>query len=137
VSAQHRPAALRRELGLADAVLVGLGAMLGAGVFAAWGPAATAAGAGLLMALPVAALVAYCNAISSAQLAAVHPLAGGTYVYGRRQLGPTWGFAAGWGFVVGKSASCAAMALTAGAYAWPAHPRVAAVVAAVLLTAVN
>jgi basic amino acid/polyamine antiporter, APA family len=137
VSAQHRSAALRRELGLADAVLVGLGAMLGAGVFAAWGPAATAAGAGLLVALPVAALVAYCNAISSAQLAAVHPLAGGTYVYGRRQLGPTWGFVAGWGFVVGKSASCAAMALTAGAYAWPAHPRVAAALAAVVLTAVN
>ena len=137
MSAQYRSAALRRELGLADAVLVGLGAMLGAGVFAAWGPAATAAGAGLLVALPVAALVAYCNAISSAQLAAVHPLAGGTYVYGRRQLGPTWGFVAGWGFVVGKSASCAAMALTAGAYAWPAHPRVAAVLAAVLLTAVN
>ena len=137
MSAQHRSAALRRELGLADAVLVGLGAMLGAGVFAAWGPAATAAGAGLLVALPVAALVAYCNAISSAQLAAVHPLAGGTYLYGRRQLGPTWGFVAGWGFVVGKSASCAAMALTAGAYAWPAHPRVAAVLAAVVLTAVG
>jgi APA family basic amino acid/polyamine antiporter len=128
---------LRRELGLADAVLVGLGAMLGAGVFAAFGPAAAAAGAGLLLALGIAAVVAYCNATSSAQLAAVHPQAGGTYVYGRRQLSPTWGFIAGWGFVVGKTASCAAMALTAGAYAWPAHPRLAAVLAAAVLTAVN
>ena len=136
-SAEDRPVALRRELGLADAVLVGLGAMLGAGVFAAFGPAAAAAGAGLLIALGVAAVVAYCNATSSAQLAAVHPQAGGTYVYGRRQLGPTWGFIAGWGFVVGKTASCAAMALTAGAYAWPGHPRVAAVLAAVALTVVN
>lgn len=129
--------ALRRELGLGDAVLIGLGAMLGAGVFAAFGPAADAAGTGLLVALAVAAVVAYCNATSSAALAAVHPQAGGTYLYGRRQLGPVWGFIAGWGFVVGKTASCAAMALTAGAYAWPAHPRLAAVAAAALLTGVN
>ena len=128
---------LRRELGVGDAVLVGLGAMLGAGVFAAFAPAARAAGAGLLLALAVAAVVAYCNATSSARLAAVHPQAGGTYLYGRRQLGPWWGFLAGWGFVVGKTASCAAMALTAGAYAWPAHPRPGAVLAAAALTGVN
>jgi len=118
-------------------VVLGLGSMLGAGVFAAFGPAARAAGAGLLLALGIAAVVAYANATSSAQLAAVHPQAGGTYVYGRRQLGSVWGFTAGWAFVVGKTASCAAMALTAGTYAWPAHPRLAAVVAAVGLTAVN
>ena len=131
------PAALRRELGVGDAVLIGLGAMLGAGVFAAFGPAARAAGAGVLPALVVAASVAYCNATSSARLAAVYPQAGGTYVYGRRQLGPIWGFVAGWGFVIGKTASCAAMALTAGAYAWPAHPRPVAVAAAAAFTAVN
>ncbi len=125
------------ELGLADAVLMGLGAMLGAGVFVAFGPAASAAGAGLLVALGVAAVVAYCNATSTAELAAAHPQAGGTYLYGRRQLGPTWGFVAGWGFVVGKTASCAAMALTAGTYAWPAHPRLAAVISAAMLTSVN
>ena len=128
---------LRRELGLGDAVFIGLGAMLGAGVFAAFAPASAAAGPGLLVALGVAAVVAYANATSSAQLAAVHPQAGGTYVYGRRQLGPLWGFLAGWSFIIGKTASCAAMALTAGAYAWPAHPRLAAVVAAAGLTAVN
>jgi APA family basic amino acid/polyamine antiporter len=122
---------------LGDAVLLGLGSMLGAGVFAAFGPAARAAGAGLLLALLIAAVVAYANATSSAQLAAVHPRAGGTYVYGRSQLGPVWGFTAGWAFVVGKIASCGAMALTAGAYAWPAHPRPVAVVVAVGLTAVN
>jgi basic amino acid/polyamine antiporter, APA family len=132
-----QPGGLRRELGVGDAVLIGLGAMLGAGVFAAFSPAARAAGAGLLLALAVAAVVAYCNATSSARLAAVHPQAGGTYVYGRRQLGPWWGFLAGWGFVVGKTASCAAMALTAGAYAWPAHPRPGAVLAAAALTGVN
>ena len=131
------PAALRRELGLGDAVVLGLGAMLGAGVFSVFAPAARATGTGLLPALAVAALVAYCNATSSARLAAVHPRAGGTYLYARRQLSPTWGFLAGWAFVVGKTASCAAMALTAGAYAWPDHPKPGAVVAAVAMTAVN
>ena len=108
---------LARRLTTTDAVVVGLGAMLGAGVFSAFGPAADAAGAGLLVGLGIAAVVAYCNAAASAQLAAVYPVSGGTYVYGRERLGPTWGFVAGWGFVIGKTASCAAMALTFGAYA--------------------
>ncbi|MGI5128948.1 APC family permease [Pseudonocardia sp. CA-107938] len=128
---------LVRRLGLTDAVVLGMGSMLGAGVFAAFAPAASAAGAGLLIGLAVAGVVAYCNAMSSARLAAVYPESGGTYVYGRRRLGPVWGFLAGWGFVVGKTASCAAMALTFGAYAWPAHPALAAAGAVVVLTAVN
>ena len=129
--------ALQRRLGVGDAVVIGLGSMLGAGVFAAFAPAAEAAGTGLLLALLVAAVVAFCNATSSARLAAVHPQAGGTYVYGRRQLGPIWGFTAGWAFVVGKTASCAAMALTAGSYAWPEHPRPVAVTVVVALVAVD
>ena len=131
------PTRLARRLGLFDAVVVGLGAMIGAGVFAAFGPAAAAAGSGLLVGLGIAAIVAYCNAASSAQLAALYPQSGGTYVYGRERLGEFWGYLAGWGFVVGKTASCAAMALTFGAYAWPAWQRPLAVGAVVALTAVN
>lgn len=111
--------------------------MIGAGVFAAVGPAAEAAGSGLLIGLALAAGVAYCNATSSAALAAVYPASGGTYVYGRRQLGPFWGYLAGWAFNVGKTASCAAMALTFGAYAAPKWQRPIAVAAVVGLTAVN
>jgi APA family basic amino acid/polyamine antiporter len=118
-------------------VIIGLGSMIGAGVFAAIGPAARAAGAGLLLGLVVAAFVAWCNATSSAQLAALYPESGGTYVYGRKRLGAFWGFLAGWGFVIGKLASCAAMALTFGFYAAPAHARPLAVAAVVVLTAVN
>jgi basic amino acid/polyamine antiporter, APA family len=128
---------LARRLGMADAVMIGLGAMIGAGVFAALGPAAEAAGSGLLVGLALAALVAYGNATSSARLAAVYPASGGTYVYGRRRLGHVWGFLAGWGFVVGKTASCAAMALTFGLYAAPDLARPLAVGAVVGLTAVN
>ena len=128
---------LARRLGTADAVVIGLGAMLGAGVFAALAPAAAAAGSLLLAGLAIAAVVATCNALSSAQLAVLYPSSGGTYVYGRRQLGPFWGHLAGFGFVVGKTASCAAMALTVGAYAAPALARPLAVAAVIALTAVN
>ncbi len=128
---------LKRELGVADAVIVGAGSMIGAGVFAAWAPAADSAGTGLLIGLVVAGVIAFCNATSSAQLAAIHPESGGTYVYGRRQLNDTWGHLAGWGFVVGKTASCAAMALTVGAYLWPEQERLVAVLAVIAITAVN
>src|SRR4051794_25506182 len=111
--------------------------MLGAGVFDAFSPAAAAAGPGLLLGLLVAAGVAYCNATSSARLAARYPESGGTYVYGRERLGPFWGYLAGWGFVVGKTASGAAMALTVGAYAAPSWSRPIAVASVAGLTTVN
>lgn len=128
---------LRRRLGTSDAVVIGLGSMIGAGIFAALGPAARAAGTGLLLGLGFAGVVAYCNATSSARLAALYPASGGTYVYGRERLGEFWGYLAGWGFVVGKTASCAAMALTAGLYIRPDHANAVAAAAVVALTAVN
>ena len=134
------PAALARRLGTGDAVVIGLGSMIGAGVFSAWGPAAAAAGGWLLIGLLLAAAVAYCNAVASAQLAAQYPTSGGTYVYGRERLGPAWGFLAGWGFVIGKTASSAAMALTFAAYLLPQPglpQRLLAVAAVIGLTAVN
>jgi APA family basic amino acid/polyamine antiporter len=124
----------------ADAVVIGLGSMIGAGVFAAFGPAARAAGSGLLLGLAVAAVIAYCNATASAQLAAAYPTSGGTYIYGRERLGEWWGFTAGWGFVVGKTASCAAMALTFASYAVPGPwwaQRAVAVAAVLGLAALN
>lgn len=128
---------LARRLGTRDAVVIGLGSMIGAGVFAAIGPAAAAAGGGLLIGLGLAAIVAYGNATSSAQLAALYPASGGTYVYGRERLGHLWGFLAGWGFVIGKTASCAAMALTFGSYVDAELARPLGVAAVAGLTAVN
>jgi APA family basic amino acid/polyamine antiporter len=127
---RSREPGLVRRLDTGDAVVIGLGSMIGAGVFAAFAPAAQAAGTGLLIGLALAAVVAYCNATASAQLAAQYPTSGGTYVYGRERLGEWWGFLAGWGFVVGKTASCAAMALTsppmrlrrAGSGRWQSSP---------------
>jgi APA family basic amino acid/polyamine antiporter len=128
---------LARRVTTKGAVMIGLGSMLGAGVFGAVGPAAGEAGTWLLAGLALAGGVAFANATSSAQLAAVYPESGGTYVYARRKLGDYWGFVAGWGFVVGKTASLAAMALTFGFYASPAAARPLAVGAVVVLTFVN
>jgi APA family basic amino acid/polyamine antiporter len=128
---------LARRLGLFDATTIGLGSMLGAGVFAVFAPAAASAGSGLLLALGIAGFVAYCNAAASAQLAAVYPTSGGAYVYGRERLGPWWGFTAGWGFVIGKTASCAAMAITFAAYVLPGYERLAAAAAVLAVAAVN
>jgi APA family basic amino acid/polyamine antiporter len=131
---------LARRLGTRDAVVIGLGSMIGAGVFAAFAPAAQAAGSALLLGLALAAGVAFCNATASAQLAAQYPTSGGTYIYGRERLGEWWGFVAGWGFVIGKTGSCAAMALTFASYAVHGSlhlQRVVALVAVLALTAVN
>lgn len=129
---------LARRLGLRDAVAIGLAAMIGAGVFAVWAPAAQAAGGWLLAGLAIAAFVAFANAGSTAQLAVRYPEAGGAYRFGRERLGEWPGFLAGWGFVVGKTASCAAMAITAAAYLVPGPwQKPAAVGAVVVLVGIN
>jgi APA family basic amino acid/polyamine antiporter len=99
-------------------------------------PAAALAGKLLVLAVVVAGVVAYCNAVASAALAAKYPTSGGTYIYGRKQLGEWPGFLAGWGFVTGKTASCAAMALTFGSYVAPAFAVPVAIAAVVVLTGV-
>lgn len=131
------PSRLVRRLGTTDATLVGLGSMIGAGVFVVFGLAARAAGGWLLVGLLLAALVAICNAFSSARLAAVYPSSGGAYVYGRERLGPTWGFLAGWGFVLGKTASCGAMALTIGSHLAPGYAKPIALSSVAALTWIN
>ena len=134
---------LARRLSLPQAIVIGIGSMVGAGVFSALGLAAVQAGPWLLAALALAGLTAWANATSTAQLAAVHPTSGGAYTFGRRQLNEWAGFLAGWGFVTGKSASVAAMAYTFALYAVPgAHSadwtaRWVAVAAVVVITGVN
>lgn len=111
--------------------------MVGAGIYVVWSEAASSAGPNLLIGVVLAGLVAWCNAQSTARLAAKYPESGGAYMYGRNRLGPLRGFTAGWGFVVGKIASCAAVALTAGTYLWPGHERFIAVAVIVAITAIN
>jgi len=111
------PDVLRRELGVFGATMMGLGAMVGTGVFVSIGVAAGVAGPAVVAAIALAAGVAACNALSSAQLAASHPVSGGTYEYGYRYLHPWLGFTAGWMFLCAKSASAATAALGFSGYA--------------------
>ena len=107
---------LRRELGVFGATMMGLGSIIGTGVFVSVGIAAGIAGAGVVLAIVAAAAVATCNALSSAQLAANHPVSGGTYEYGYRYLRPWLGFSAGWMFLCAKTASAATAALGFAGY---------------------
>lgn len=139
-SASPPPGALRRVIGVPGAVLLGLGSILGTGVFVGIGVGAQVAGSAALLAVVLAAFVASFNGLSSAQLAAAHPVSGGTYAYGRRYLGPGFGFAAGLTFLCAKSASAATAALGFAGYALtqlgvesaPARTAVAVVVVVVL-----
>lgn len=103
-------------MALSGAILLGLGSMLGTGVFVSIGIAAGVAGPSLMVATALAAVVALANGLSSAQLAAAHPVSGGTYEYGYRWLTPALGFSAGWLFVLAKSASAATAALGLAGY---------------------
>lgn len=110
---------LQRVVGLPGAILMGLGSIMGAGVFVTLGLGEQIAGPSILPALALAAVVAICNGLSSAQLAANHPVSGGTYEYGHRWLTPSLGFTAGWMFLCAKSASAATAALGFAMYLAP------------------
>jgi len=132
---------LRPQLRFFDAVATGLAAILGAGIFAVIAPAAKIAGPALLVSFAIGAFVALCNALSSTQLAAVLPRTGGTYAFGRRMMGPWWGFAAGWMFLVANTVGPGAIALAFGGYlnavVGAVPVRTAAVLAALAMTAIN
>jgi len=141
VEGEFRALNLKPQLGMFDAVATGLAAILGAGIFAVIGPAAGVAGPSLLVALGIAAFVAFCNALSSAQLAAIFRRTGGTYEFGNRMLGPWWGYAAGWMFLTANTVGPGVIALAFGAYfnavIGEVPTRVAAVLAALAMTVLN
>lgn len=133
------PAALsaNRPLRMRDALGLGVGTMVGAGLFSAFAPAASRGGSLLVVAVLVAGLVAAGSAHSMVRLADRHPGAGGVYLYGRERLGLPWGYVAGWSFVVGQAASCAVMAMAIGTHLLPDHPKLIAVVLALGVLALN
>lgn len=135
------PKTLRRELGLLDAVGVGLGAIIGAGIFVVIGVAAGVSGPAFILALALAACAATFNALSSAELAARFPNSGGTYEYGYELLHPLFGFSAGWMFVASKLAAAGTVAIGIGGYfarlVPNVDPRLASGAAVLLLTIAN
>lgn len=134
-------AKLQPVLGLKDAVAVGLGAIIGAGIFVVTGVAAGVSGPAFIVGLMIAGIIASFNALSSAQLAAVYPQSGGTYEYGYRLLNPALGFSAGWMFVLSKLSAAGIVAIGFGSYFHQLlpyfSPMVYSVSAIVLLTVAN
>jgi len=132
---------LLRTLTLKDAVGVGLGAIIGAGIFVVTGVAAGVAGPAFIIGLLIAGCIAAFNGLSSAQLAAVYPQSGGTYEYGYRLLNPAMGFSAGWMFLLSKLSAGGVVAIGFGSYfhqLFPiAPPLTISIVAVVFLTAAN
>lgn len=126
-----------RTLGIPGATLIGLASMIGTGVFAAWSPAYSLAGSALLISLLVAASIAMLNAISNGRMARIYPQSGGGYVYGKNCLGSKAALIAGFSFVIGKTASASAAALVIGAYLAPDHSRIVAVLAVLVVLALN
>jgi APA family basic amino acid/polyamine antiporter len=109
-------ASLLRVVGLRGAVAMGLGSIVGTGIFVTIGTATGVAGSSVLLAIMLAAVVASCNGLASAQLAAAHPVSGGAYEYGYRYLGKWPARLAGVTFVCAKTASAATAALGFGGY---------------------
>ena len=136
-AANDPPSRLSRSLGLGGAVTVGVSAMIGTGVFAVWQPALDRAGTWLIAAVLIATVVAALNATSTARLAARHPEAGGVYAYGRIRVNRFAGVLAGTVFLIGKTASASAAALTIGLYVWPGQSKVVALIAVVAVLALN
>ena len=132
---------LLRTLTLKDAVGVGLGAIIGAGIFVVTGTAAGLSGPAFLVGLLIAGIIATFNALSSAQLAAIYPKSGGTYEYGYTLLNPALGFSAGWMFLISKLTAAAVVALGFGSYLYQLVPIVSPItyslLAVILLTMAN
>ena len=132
---------LLRTLTLKDAVGIGLGAIIGAGIFVVTGIAAGVSGPAFLVGLLVAGIIATFNALSSAQLASKYPHSGGTYEYGYILINPTFGFSAGWMFLVSKLAGAGFVAIGFGSYFYQlmpiASPMTFSVLAVIFLTMAN
>ena len=132
---------LLKSLGLTDAVGVGLGAIIGAGIFVVTGIAAGVSGPSFIVGLVIAGIIATFNALSSAQLAAVYPKSGGTYEYAYILVNPILGFSAGWMFLISKLAAAGIVALGFGSYFYQLFPMgsplIYSILAIIFLTGAN
>jgi len=107
---------LNRTLGLFDAVFIGLGAIIGAGIFVAVGVAAGLAGPGLIVSVLIAGIIASFTAFSFAELGSAIPKEGGAYEYVFEMVSPFIGFLTGWMWLFGQIVGGAAVSLGLAAY---------------------
>ncbi len=107
---------LSRDLNLLDITLLGIAAMIGAGIFALIGIASGIAGPAILLAFLLNGMIATMTGLSYAELGSAVPEAGGSYVWVREALGDYVGFLSGWCSWSANSIACALYAVTFGAF---------------------
>src|SRR5512137_2371248 len=88
--------ALKREIGLFGATALGIGAIIGSGIFVVTGIVADIAGPAMIISVLIAGIIALFSALSVAELSAFLPEEGGTYAYAQKLISPFAGFIAGW-----------------------------------------
>jgi APA family basic amino acid/polyamine antiporter len=93
---QPEPADLKREIGLFGATALGIGAIIGSGIFIVTGIVAGMAGPAMIISVLIAGIIALFSAMSVAELSAYLPEEGGTYAYAQKLISPFVGFIAGW-----------------------------------------
>jgi amino acid transporter/nucleotide-binding universal stress UspA family protein len=107
---------LSRDMGVTGATMIGVGAMIGAGIFVLTGIAAGTAGPGLLLVFLLNAVVTMFTALAYAELASVIPEAGGGYSYIKHALPSIYGFLSGWMGWFASAVAGSLYALGFGAY---------------------
>jgi len=107
-----------RNLSLFDATMIGIGAMIGAGIFVLTGIAAGEAGPAALLAFGLNGLVTLLTALSYAELASVYPKSGGGYSFIAKAFPGPVGFTSGWMLWFCYIIACALYALGFGSYFW-------------------
>src|SRR4030066_1907126 len=106
---------LAREMSLMDATLIGVGAMIGAGIFVLTGIAAGVAGPGLLLAFGLNGVVTLFTAMAYAELGSCFHDAGGGYLWVKSSLPHPNGFLSGWMSWFAHAVACSLHALGFGA----------------------
>lgn len=107
---------LKRTLGLVECTLMGVGVMLGAGIYALVGQATLLAGNAVWFSFLLASLVASCTGLSYAELSSFIPKTGGQYYYASRAFGSLVAFLVSWQLVIGIAIAAAAVALGFAGY---------------------
>lgn len=136
----ERKASLKRTLGIVDATSIGLGAIIGAGIFVVLGVAAGASGPGVVISVILAAIVSSFTAMSFASLGSAIPKEGGAYEYIYELISPSLGFLTGWMWIFGQLVGGAAVSLGLAEYFSlfiPIPIRFTAVAACLLFTLLN
>ena len=122
-----------RTLTLKSSIYLGLSSMIGAGLFNNIAPTSKISSYGSIVGLLIASTLAFANASSSAQLSSLFPRTGGTYLYANEVLGRPYAVVAGTVFIIGKTISCIAIALTVGNYISPVYGKELGVVLCLII----